>query len=691
MKRRPSPEIKSLMERAVALHQSKRLEEAVGLYVEILQLDPENAGAWHLSGVIEHQLGRHEEAMEKIGRAIHLDPIQAVFFNNYGAALQALGRHIEAIGAFQRAVVLKPKYADAVSNLGNVLEKLGHSRLAEKSFREALALEPKHFDTLRRLGNLYVRLGRRREAVPYFEQALEIQPRHADVLADLGNCWLAESRPADAVPYYLRAVEAAPERAPIRFNLGNAYADQDLFHEAKEQFAAACRLNPKKKGWALRSLVLCPSAFGSSAEIDQYRTEFERGIDALLADPPPLTPSELMLVGFFPPFGLAFQGRTNRPLKEKFAQVVRSIIGPQPEAPGSDGRRRIGFVVTRGHEGLFNRCMAGIVERLNPAQVEVAVVCPECSEERIKLAVKASHVRFVTFPEKIEAAVAKIRDARFDLLHYWEVGSDSLNYLLPFYRLAPVQVTSWATQVTSGVNEVDYYISSGLIEAADADEHYTERLWRMQGLMTWQTPLPSPPATRKSYFGLDNDRPVYLCQQTVMKFHPEQDLLFAAILRKDPRGVLVLKEGRHKRPVEIIQERMRKTMPDVFDRIVFIPWQSQEDLHRLISVADVVLDPVHFSAGSSAYDMWSLNQPIVTLPGKFNIGRYTLACYKRMGFNDLVAESYQHYVDLAVRVANDASFSSAVRRRLAEQCPDMFHDRVTVTEHEALVSHLIDG
>ena len=95
----------------------------------------------------------------------------------------------------------------------------------------------------------------------------------------------------------------------------------------------------------------------------------------------------------------------------------------------------------------------------------------------------------------------------------------------------------------------------------------------------------------------------------------------------------------------------------------------------------MVLDTPHYGAGSTTYDIFSFNQPIVTLPGRFNIGRYTLACYRKMGLPDLIADSPEHYVELAVRVATDEDFRHDVRARIAERSDVLFDDREAVAEH----------
>jgi predicted O-linked N-acetylglucosamine transferase (SPINDLY family) len=112
-----------------------------------------------------------------------------------------------------------------------------------------------------------------------------------------------------------------------------------------------------------------------------------------------------------------------------------------------------------------------------------------------------------------------------------------------------------------------------------------------------------------------------------------------------------------------------------------LPWLSQSDYFRLVAAADVVLDPVHYSAGSSSYDMFSFHQPLVTLPTELNVGRYTLACYRRMGFTELVASDADEYVRMAIRVASEPDYRYHVRETLRERSGALFEDASAVEAH----------
>jgi protein O-GlcNAc transferase len=393
----------------------------------------------------------------------------------------------------------------------------------------------------------------------------------------------------------------------------------------------------------------------------------------------------------------------SRPPEGGTARAAITVV-----ARSSVRRPRVGFVVTRGHEGVFLRCLGGIIQRLGRAAVEPWVFCSRTGAEKIRQGLGCEGTPLVAFSDRFTDAVACLRDARCDVLYHWEVGTDTMNYFLPFARLAPVQCTSWGTQVTSGVPAVDYYLSSPLIEGDDRDDapgtdrhgperspvrvpsdHYTETLWWMTTLPTFQRRESVGPGANRDYFSLPADRHLYVCPHSLVKFHPAYDQMYGNVLRYDGDGLLVLKEGRSPEAGRLLRARFARTLADVADRIVWLPFLSRDDYFRLVAVADVVLDALPFGAGTTAYDVFSLEQPLVTLPGEYNVGRYTLACYRRMGLPDLIAESPDQYVQLAVRVGTDREFRQFVRMRIAERSEVLFDDQVAVDEHVRFFSEAV--
>ena len=119
------------------------------------------------------------------------------------------------------------------------------------------------------------------------------------------------------------------------------------------------------------------------------------------------------------------------------------------------------------------RDRAGIVNQLSVDRFDLTVVCSEeGGEARLRIGIRHPDVRYLPLPDRLDHSVERLLEARFAVLYHWEVGTDSINYFLPFCRLAPVQCTGWGWPVTSGIPQIDYYLSSESLETAGSDAHY---------------------------------------------------------------------------------------------------------------------------------------------------------------------------------------------------------------------------
>jgi predicted O-linked N-acetylglucosamine transferase (SPINDLY family) len=294
-------------------------------------------------------------------------------------------------------------------------------------------------------------------------------------------------------------------------------------------------------------------------------------------------------------------------------------------------------------------------------------------------------------PPRLDHVIEAIRAARLDVLYFWEVGSDSTNYFLPFFRLAPVQCTSLAIQDTSGIAQVDYYLSSELVEPDDPQRHYTEKLICAKTLLTYH-PRQAMPGTFKSReaFGLRPQQHVYLCAQNIRKFHPDFDTILAGILRRDAAGVVVIVRDRQGCLAEKLCRRFAATIPEVAERIVFLPWQEYPNYLSLVSAADVLLDPLYYSGGTTSYEAFSLGKPIVTWPWRLQIGRTVLAFYRKMGIGGCVANSAEEYVKMAVSLGTAPEYREAVGQEIAAASGELFEDIRAVREHEDLFEQLVE-
>ena len=78
------------LQNAIAFHQKGQLGQAEAIYRQLLGIDPANADALHLLGVITHQTSNHKSAVDLIGQAIEINPNVSIYYSNLGNALKEL-------------------------------------------------------------------------------------------------------------------------------------------------------------------------------------------------------------------------------------------------------------------------------------------------------------------------------------------------------------------------------------------------------------------------------------------------------------------------------------------------------------------------------------------------------------------------------------------------------------------------
>jgi predicted O-linked N-acetylglucosamine transferase (SPINDLY family) len=720
------PSLSETLAAGVEHQKAGRLDRAERIYREILAADPRQPDALHLLGLIARQVGRHDAAVEQIGRAVAVAPHRADFHNSLAVALSGLGRLAEAVASYREALRLRPDYAEAHCNLGNALARQGKSdeaigafrralsirpdyanahnllgialadggRLEEAVvvYREALRLRPDYPEALYNLGNALGDLGEPAEAAAAYRRALSIRPDYTQALNNLGNLLRDEDQVDEAVAVYRRAIDAKPDLAEARFNLANAYKRQGRVEEAAGSYHKLRQLDPDEPLWQLQSDALWPTVVRSRDQLDACRQKLLATANTFAAKRLRIDPATKALFGSEPPFDLQFDHVNVRPLKEAYAGIFRDAFGPEERLPPrAAGPPRIGFVVTAGNERLFLKSLGGILRRITPGRFDLAVVCHRSACTMFHEALPGGAIRTLPVSQRLDEIAETVRAARFDLLYYREVGTDAINYFLPFFRLAPVQCTSWGIQVTSGIPAMDYYLSSRLVEPEDADDHYSEKLLLADTLLPYRhrVSLPSEPKRREA-FGFAADDRLYVCAQHLGKLHPDFDPMLREILGRDDRALIVLTADRYGYDAEKLRRRLAATMPEVAGRVVFVPRQSQPDYLSLLAAADVLLDPPHFGGMNTTYDGLSLGKPIVTWPSPFHRGRYTYACYRKMEFTECTARDGEDYVRLAVHLGTDAGYRAAVEQELHRRSDLLFEDEEAVREHQRLFARLTE-
>jgi protein O-GlcNAc transferase len=709
---------------AIVHHRAGRLVDAERLYRLVCDADPNNARAFHLRGVVAHQLG-HPDAASLVGRAVMLEPDFAEAHNDRGVILAANGLFEDALPCFARAVALNPGYGEARTNLGrdlrslgrldeaarefelvlqsmpespvahfnlaSVCELLGHNPNAEKHYRSAISQRSDFVDAHLHLAALLQRMDRPTEALAHAQRAVALRPDSAGAHNNLGNILRTMGRRDDAIAEYETALRIDPNSFMAHYNCGVALRGDTRIAQARAHFARAFALKPD---FLEAELALCmaelPALYESATEIAERRHAYASQLARLSADVESTRlPAALAeAIGSHQPFYLPYQGRDDRALQTLYGSLVCRVLAarysapPLPKPPGPHEPVRLGIV-----SGFFRQHsnwkipIKGWLENLDRSRFHVFGYYTSAERDAETDTAAGLCARFIQGPLSLDEWRRTILHDAPHVLLFPEIGMDKVSAQLAAQRLATVQCCSWGQPVTSGFPTIDYFISSDLMEPAGAADHYSEQLIRLPNLSIYYEPADvAPVAIDRAELGLRECAVVFWCCQSLPKYLPQYDEVFARIAAEVPDSQFTFIEfGGGRGVTELFWTRLERAFRavglDARDHCVFLPRLAADRFVAAIGQCDVVLDSIGWSGCNSILESLVQNVPIVTLAGEMMRGRHTAAILEMMAVRGTTARTIDEYVSIAGLLGRDKARRIELSAEIAEKKCRVYHDR----------------
>lgn len=235
------------IEQAVKRHNAGDLASAESLYRKVLEVDPVNADALHLLGVVLHQRGDHKGALELIDRVVARGNASAMVHANRASILIALEQFEAAEASTRRAIEIDPIHKGAQGNLALAQRKrqvraylsapssIGEKRAPSNEVPSESELTYQHAVRLYRQGQLA-------DAYSVCSRVLQAEPSHVECLTLLGLILSRQGDQCAALTVLDRAIAANPAFAPAYVNGALILFGQRRIPEAlaKADRALAC-------------------------------------------------------------------------------------------------------------------------------------------------------------------------------------------------------------------------------------------------------------------------------------------------------------------------------------------------------------------------------------------------------------------------------------------------------------------
>lgn len=584
-----------------------------------------------------------EDRLDEAERACReaYDAMQADVNFMLGLIAQKRSDHVEAVRLFAAAAAERDGEGSFHYSLGEARFSLGHYEKALASLQRFVALAA---TADARLPNAFLlcakscaELGRLRESEEWCRRSESGAAQNETILHELIHFHLNESRVREA----RRLAQPSPSMT--------------LAHR-------------------IRYALMLPAIYASREEIPNVRMELQSALESLAEASVQPTRFPELDIGITP-FYLAYHATPNVDLLRRICAVAR-LAYPGGDAVSrkrhADARIRVGFISTFFYNHSVGRTTIGLIRDLPRDRFHVTVFSMAARDDPVRATIAAAADEYVTLTEYVEASRKVVADAGLDVLVFADIGMHPATYFLSFWRLAPVQITTWGHSETSGIDTIDYYLSAQGVELPSAQEHYSEQLLRPDAFFLPGYARLQPFALcDRAMLGLPTDRRLYACLQAPFKLHPDMDAVFGRILDLDPEGEILLISGREAWS-EQLRMRFSRTIGPNANRVRFLPMMNHVQYLNTLRASDVALDPLYFGGCNSSCEAMSLGVPVVTLPGQHLHGRFTLGLYGELGLRDCIASEVEGYVNLAMDIARDSGRRADLGREIAVRSEVLF-------------------
>lgn len=619
---RPDPNIKKLQE-AFRLHQQGRLAAAEALYQQILQTEPAHFDALYLLGVAARQRGRNQVALDFFQRAGTLRPDEAAVHIDCGMALRALQRHGEALASYDRALSCSPDHVQALYNRGNLLTDLGRHVEALESYERAVKLKPDYVKALANRGSALQSLQRYDEALASFAAALQLQPDYPMAHA------------------------------------GRAFTLQQMkrYGEAAAGYEHALRLQPDYPwlpGNRLHSRM-------NSCAWDGFASDVQALAAGIHTGKPVLHPFDALAI---PLSAAEHRQCAEIYVRDKFPPASPTI---STAADTTQRRIRLGYFSADLYHHATAHLMAGLFEQHDRSRFEViALSFGPSNVDPMRQRLEAAFDQFHEVGHLSDAGIAERSaqlgiDIAIDLKGFTQHARTGIFAR----RTAPLQLNYLGYPGTMAADYIDYLIADQNVIPPEDTIHYSEKIvWlpHCYQVNDDQRALAGDTFSRQAA-GLPEQGFVFCCFNNNWKITPDVFGLWMQLLQGVAGSVLWLFEDN---PLAAANLRRAAEQHGVdAGRLVFAP---RTNLHQHLArhrVADLFLDTLPYNAHTTASDALWAGLPLITRRGETFASRVAASLLKAVGLPELVTDSAEAYLALAMELAKDAPRLAALREKLA--------------------------
>jgi len=165
------------LKKADSCEKKGQYNRAVSFMQKVVELRPQDAGAYWKLGFDYENIGMNEESIDAYNEVVKFDANHLDAHFRLGILYSKNDFHNEAMTHLKKARELGPEYAEVHYRLGIVYDKEKKYSDAIKCFNRAIEIDPVNIRYYKSLGFTFDSMGMHNESIACFKKAVELEER----------------------------------------------------------------------------------------------------------------------------------------------------------------------------------------------------------------------------------------------------------------------------------------------------------------------------------------------------------------------------------------------------------------------------------------------------------------------------------------------------------------------------------
>ena len=652
-----------------------------------------------------YKLGRFSKAIELFQRCKAKYPMSNDFLNNVALSFRASGKKKEAVTLLKQAARSQPDNLLYKFNLAETYLEAATYNLARKEFESILSIYPNHPEVLISYSACLIKLGQSDRASVLLSDLVRSDSLNYRLWQNLGICQVELLDYSGAERSLVKAHQLNPNSDEITFALIDAKLKNAKHKSALDDCKNLKNKNPhESRYWALEADILAKlgdhegssSSFYTASKLSKT-TDFLLGkalhqnmracswatyqdnLDALL---------KMVNKGrkVAEPFGFQALCQSEHLLKT-CATLYYDANWPSAKQhlfvrKKVNEKIKVAYISGEFRQHATALLLVGVIESHNKSQFSVYAL-DNGFDDNSPLRKRLNEAFDKTFfiGQSSDDEVLKLcKDLEIDIaVNLNGFFGEGRNGVFS-KRVAPIQINYLGFPGTLGSSCMDYIIADSVVVPRASAIHYSEKI-------IWLPDCYQPndrQRTKERVHFANRPKPrqvLFGCLNNNYKITPEIFKCWMKILSSVPGSKLKLLSDNEQAKKNLTQEA--KNLDVNPDRLVFVCRTSYD--HYLLELAelDLFLDTFPYNAHTTASDALWVSVPILTLEGSTFPSRVGKSLLRTLGMEHMVTQSYQAYIDLAIKYGSNFEALDELRFDVNERV-----DSSSLFDCRAYCSHL---